>query len=321
MMNVLCFFLGLLVGIVLLSIIYKYSQAKWKAKYEMESTVFHLVEHSKDIIYYYEVKPEQKHRYTSPSVDDFLGEGTLHDLYTNPETPFDMIHPDDYEMMLKKVNGEVDYNQALLQRLRDKEGNYKWFEEHTTPIYENGELVAVQGIMRNIDEKVKMQQDLEYRIAHDTLTSIYNRSYFEQTVAKYNAHINTPIAVVLCDMDELKYINDHFGHKKGDQAIIDTAQFLHHYFDENAIVARVGGDEFGIILVNLAEETVQGICEKLPVELEKYNVQKGVQIKLSIGYAYHKSSVGMLDILYTEADENMYKNKRMKKEQLLIRGR
>src|SRR5690606_17391806 len=143
-----------------------------------------LVELSKDIIYYCEVKPEIKYRYVSPSVNKFMGPGIMEDSYKNPKITFERIHPDDYEILSKKISGDLDYSKPLIQRWKNEKGEYIWFEEYATPIYEKGDLIAVQGIIRNIDEKIKLQQDLEYRIVHDALTDIHNREFFEQTLKK-----------------------------------------------------------------------------------------------------------------------------------------
>ena len=317
-MMVICFSLGIVVGMIILLIYLKYEKVKWKEKFEHESRISQLVERSKDIIYYYELKPEYKHRYTSPSVEHFLGNGTLAALENDSNTPFDIIHPDDYEIMYKKVTGDIDYNKGIIQRLRDTEGNYKWFEEYTTPIYENGELIAVQGIMRNIDEKVKLEQDLEYRITHDVLTEIYNRDFFERMMEKYNKDFDTAVAIVLCDLDELKCLNDNYGHKKGDILIKESAQLLNQHFSENAIVSRVGGDEFAIILVNTEQTQVELLCNKLSKEISKYNVSsKDIEIKMSVGYAYSEHSIGEMEHLFTKADQHMYQNKRAKKQKQL----
>lgn len=311
------FALGMIIGMIILLVYMKYEKAKWKEVFKHESTIFQLVERSKDIIYYYEVKPAYKHRYTSPSVDNFLGKGTLVELENNPNTPFDIIHPDDYEIMYKKITGDIDYNKGIIQRLRDTEGNYKWFEEHTTPIYENGELIAVQGIMRNIDEKIKLEQDLQYRITHDVLTDVYNRDFFEQTMEKYDQDFDAAVAIVLCDLDELKHLNDNYGHKKGDLLIKESAQLLNQHFINNAIVSRVGGDEFAIILVNTEPVQVELLCRKLSEEISKYNVSsEDLEIKMSVGYAYSKHSLGEMERLFTEADQQMYRNKRAKKQLL-----
>lgn len=313
------FSLGIIVGTIILLILYiKYEKAKRKDKIKHENKIFQLVERSKDIIYYYELKPKYKHRYTSPSVEHFLGKGTLAALENNPNTPFDIIHPDDYEIMYKKTTGDIDYNKGIIQRLRDTEGNYKWFEEYATPIYENGELIAVQGIMRNIDEKVKLEQDLQYRITHDVLTDIYNRDFFERTMEKYDKDFDTTVAIILCDLDELKYLNDNYGHKKGDILIKESAQLLNQHFSENAIVSRIGGDEFAIILVNIEQAQVESLCKKLSEEITKYNVSsEDIEIKMSVGYAYSEHSIGEMEHLFTEADQHMYQDKRAKKQKQL----
>jgi diguanylate cyclase (GGDEF)-like protein/PAS domain S-box-containing protein len=319
-MGLIYFCLGLVVGIIALQMYMKYGKAKWKVRFENEKRIFQLVESSKDIIYYYEIKPESKHRYISPSIEHFLGEGILEEAYKNPNLPLELAHPDDYELLLKKIKGDLDYSQPLIQRWRDDKGNYRWFEEYTTPIFENGELIAIHGIIRNIDEKVKLQQDLEYRITHDALTNIYNREFFEQSMEKYNNHINTSVAIILCDLDELKYLNDNYGHKKGDFLIKESAKLLNQFFSENAIVARIGGDEFAIIIIDTDKVEVEHLCQKLSEEISEYNINsKDIKIKMSMGYAFSEHSIGKMENLFAEADKNMYQNKNAKKEQNLIK--
>ena len=98
------------------------------------------------------------------------------DAYRNPDICFRDVHPGDYEILRKKVMGEIDYSKSIIQRWKDKEGKYRWFEEYATPIYKNGVLVAIQGVMRNIDEKVELQEKLLYQLHHDRLTDIYNQN-------------------------------------------------------------------------------------------------------------------------------------------------
>lgn len=319
-MRLIYFSLCIIVGIMILQLYINYKKAKWKTKCENENRIFQLVERSKDIVYYFEVKPELKHRYTSPSVEYFLGKGILEELNNNPLTPYEIIHPDDYEIMSKKINGDIDFTKPIIQRLRDNQGNYKWFEEYSTPIYENGELIAVQGIMRNMDEKVKLQANLEYRITHDTMTDIYNRDFLEQNMDKYNEYIDTSVAIIICDLDELKYLNDNYGHKKGDILIKESAKLLNQYFSGNAVVSRVGGDEFAVIITNINQAQVEFLCENLFKEIREYNLNsKDIKIKMSMGYAFSKHSIGKMEDLFAEADKNMYQDKRTKKNQNLIK--
>lgn len=316
------FLAGFISASTLLLLHFKREKQKWKLQKIKESSIFHLVERSKDIIYYFDFYPVFKHRYTSPSVEYFLGKGMLERLYNNPDTPFEIIHPDDYNIMDNKAKGNLDYSKPIVQRLQGMDGQYKCFEEHATPIFENGKLIAIQGIMRNIDEKMALQQDLNYRISHDGLTDIYNRHYFDQMMEKYNESTNTTVGMVLCDLDELKYLNDHFGHRMGDTLIKEVAKLLNEYFEDDAVVARVGGDEFAIIIVNQDKAYIEEICQNLFAKIDQYNqTQDEFQMKLSIGFAFSESSIGQMEHLFADADARMYENKREKKEQLLIRNR
>ena len=102
-MNWIYFTFGFIIGIIILLAYLKYVKRNKKNSFLNERNIYDLLERSWDIIYYYELKPKYKHRYTTPSVDYFLGAGTLDMLDSNPDTPFEMIHPDDAAIMDKKV--------------------------------------------------------------------------------------------------------------------------------------------------------------------------------------------------------------------------
>lgn len=318
-MKLFYFSLGLIVGLIIYQIYIKYVQVKKKTKGDIENRIFQLVESAIDIIYYFEVKPDFKHVYISPSIEYFLGEGIMDDLYNDPNGILKRTHPEDLEVMTRKVSGDIDYSKGIVQRIKDNQGTYRWFEEYITPIYEDGELTAVQGFMRNIDDKVKLQQDLEHRIVHDTLTDIHNRYFFDKIMDKYNKYMNTSVAIILCDLDELKYVNDNFGHKKGDVLIQQSAKLLKQYFTKNAIVSRIGGDEFAIVMISTDKAQVESLCENLDEYISQYNTHnQAFNIKISIGYAFNEHSLGEMESIFTEAEKNMYQHKRSKKENNLI---
>jgi diguanylate cyclase (GGDEF)-like protein/PAS domain S-box-containing protein len=309
------FSLGIIMGMVISQLIQKYSKAKWKKQLEESNRILQLVESSQDIVYFFELKPEMKFKYVSPSIEKILGPNLVEKSYQNPLIPFDYIHPDDHAILHGKLHGTIDYNKPILQRWRDITGTYKWCEEFATPIYENGEKVALVGIIRDISEKINLQQELEYLGTHDTLTGIYNRNFFEEIMERYNKQIDTSIAIILCDVDELKYLNDNFGHVKGDDTLTEAAKLLNRFFVEKGTVARVGGDEFAIILNEVDKQLVELLCEMLTEEIEKYNSNnKNIQIEMSIGFAFSELSNGNMETLYAEADKNMYLNKKARKD-------
>lgn len=305
-----CF--GFIVALIIWWIIKGIIKVRWNKEKVYKQTIFDLVECSKDVIYHYEVKPDQKFLYVSPSIEKFLGKGVIEEEAKDPKAPFKRIHPDDHELLYKKINGEIDYNQKLVQRWKDNDGNYKWFEEYATPVYKNGEIIAIQGILRNIDEKVMLQQDLEYRINHDTLTDIYNREYFEAIFTKYNEEFNVPIAILLFDLDELKITNDNCGHRAGDALIKKTANILNEFSSDNVTVSRLGGDEFVILVANHTAKDAEQLERNI---LAKFKNDTS-NIKISVGYAFSANSIGQMPKLFTEADKKMYSNKNERKQLL-----
>jgi diguanylate cyclase (GGDEF)-like protein len=244
----------------------------------------------------------------------------LEEAYNDPSSPFERIHPDDFEILNEKIYIGIDYTKPVIQRWRNIEGDFLWFEEYATPIYEKEQLVAVQGIIRNIDERVRFIQDIEYQMSHDPLTNIHNRQFFDNIFAKSNLDFDTPVAMILCDLDELKYMNDTYGHKKGDELIKEAANLLKRIFSDIAVLARVGGNEFAILLIDRSKREVEFLCDLLKEEILLQNsLKKGPHISMSFGHAYRSHSKGNMDSLFMEADQKMFQDKRRRKEQKLVR--
>lgn len=285
---------------------------KRRLKKEM-SDLTYMLTNVKDIFYFGEVKPRLKYRYLSPTVNQ-LGSNTLKEQMENPEKIFDILHPDDHEKMHQKLKGELDFTVPSRFRLLDHKGKYIWFEEYATPIYKGGDLVAIQGVYRNIDEKIRLEERLFYELTHDVLTNTHNRTYFQTQMIHFNDVENISMGFVVCDLDELKVINDKFGHQKGDQLIIEAANVLMDTKLSEEIIARIGGDEFAILLPHVKEEEVEDFISLIYQNLYKYNQQKPLlNVKMSIGYAYVDSSIGNMENLFSEADYKMYASKRARK--------
>ncbi|WP_421383741.1 sensor domain-containing diguanylate cyclase [Bacillus salacetis] len=282
---------------------------------ENEKRIFQLVERSRDIIYYCETKPVLKFKYLSPSIDSLLGYGIQGRGMVDAEICREIIHPDDRTILEEKLSGALDYSQPIIQRWRDTEGNYKYFEEFATPIYKNGEMTAIQGVIRNIDEKVLLQEELVYKAHHDGLTGLYNRLYFENESSLLDESDDCPVALLLCDLDELKYYNDTHGHRTGDELIKETSKILKTLQNEQIIVSRIGGDEFAILIKDPERYHPEEMKTTIHQKIASYNrFSHNIKVMLSIGYASCPSSIGRMNELYTSADKNMYQEKRGKKK-------
>lgn len=294
---------------------------RFKRRMNYLNTIEHLVENSKDIIYYCEIKPVLKYRYISPSIETLLKPNLVEETMKNSSTAFDMVHPDDYHILVKKVAGELDFSKPIIQRWINAEGEYISFEEYATPIYRDGEMIALQGIIRNINDKVILQQQLEHKATHDCLTELPNRYFFETQADVFNQTEDVPVAIVICDVDELKYVNDTYGHKVGDQLIRQTAILLKEFIADDVIIARIGGDEFGLLLVDTNPQQVESMLDKLQAKITAYNNDPAAlfEINLSKGYAFSHSSIGQMKELFVIADNEMYKDKNKKRMNLFIK--
>ncbi|WP_456272261.1 sensor domain-containing diguanylate cyclase [Bacillus sp. AK031] len=302
---------GVAAGILLLK---SYDYIKNSSARENEKRIFQLVERSKDIIYYCETKPVLKFSYMSPSIDSILGTGVLKRLMKDARHSLELLHPDDMEVVSNKMSGQLDYSDPIIQRWRDAEGSYKYFEEYATPIYKNGEMIAIQGVIRNIDEKMRLQEELMYKAHHDSLSGLYNRGFFEKEADHLNEKEDMPAAILLCDLDELKYYNDYHGHKTGDELIKETSKIFRSLQNDNLIISRIGGDEFAVLIKDTNQHSPEEVKKIILQKIASYNrFSRTIKIMISIGFASSSSSIGKMNELYTSADKHMYEEKRKKK--------
>ena len=128
---------------------------------EQFNQLIKIFEKAKDIVFKYQIIPECKFTYISPSVNDILGyDAEAH--YLNPFISFEIIHPDDVEVQQSKVDKNSDFSKTFCARLKHKNGNYVWIEDYLMPTFDdNGELISIAGISRDITERKKMEEKLQ----------------------------------------------------------------------------------------------------------------------------------------------------------------
>jgi diguanylate cyclase (GGDEF)-like protein len=165
---------------------------------------------------------------------------------------------------------------------------------------------------------VKLQEKLRELSITDELTGLFNRRGFFPLVEqqlKLSNRQKRGIFMLCADLDELKKINDTFGHHEGDLALKETADILKESFREADIIARIGGDEFIVIPVGTTEASVEKITARLHEVLEIHNAERRGSYKLSISVGvafYNPDSPCSIDELLSRADKLMYDQKRLK---------
>ncbi len=206
------------------------------------------------------------------------------------------------------ANGEIQ----VFEYSYKVEGSEHYFEARLAPIG----TTEVVSIVRDITERKSHEEKLQYISFHDQLTGLYNRRYYENELKRLDNSREHPIAVISADLDGLKLINDTLGHSEGDKYLKTGAELLKGALRTSDILARVGGDEFAVVLPNTTLEVGQRMVERMRHQIEEYNRQKssGPPISMSIGLAVSESGEHSLEETYNKADAAMYEDKKQRRE-------
>ena len=185
----------------------------------------------------------------------------------------------------------------------------RWFvSTFGTIIDANDKVTGVQIATLDISERKKLEKDLTYSSSHDFLTGLYNRRYFEEQLIRLDREENLPLTIIMADLNGLKLINDSFGHRDGDRLLIGAARALLAGCRRDDTVARIGGDEFAVLLPladrSIAEEVVGKIVEHVKHEVTEKSV-----LSISFGHATKEKDDQDMDDVFMEAENQMYKQK------------
>lgn len=173
-------------------------------------------------------------------------------------------------------------------------------------IYDNEEFTGVLCVGNDITQRKRAEEKLAYLSLHDPLTGVNNRTYFEQKMKI----IQTPAGIIICDVDGLKLVNDTLGHDKGDQLLIAAAGVIKECFRGDDVVARIGGDEFAVLLSVSDTSLIERIIRRIREFVGKYNIKNpDVPLGISIGFATTGESTRNMNEIFKEADNNMYRDK------------
>ncbi|HEV7207985.1 MAG TPA: diguanylate cyclase [Mycobacteriales bacterium] len=192
-----------------------------------------------------------------PDDRDVLGVSTAQLADLGPERTSTMTHPEDLPHLRAALAGAAKLadGQVLQVRARGRhaDGSWRWLSRRFTPFRRDaaGAVVEVLGVLRDITDVVQAEEKLTHAALHDSLTGLPNRALLverlEAALAR-GARLGHEVAVLFCDLDGFKQVNDTAGHAAGDAVLIATAQRLRRAVRDEDTVARVGGDEFVVVL-------------------------------------------------------------------------
>ena len=163
-------------------------------------------------------------------------------------------------------------------------------------------------LLKEIEERKKTEEKIIYKSYHDELTGIYNRAFFNEKFVQLDREECLPLSIILADLNGLKITNDTSGHQTGDRLLIQISRILENVFRETDIIARIGGDEFVILLPNTSKDTTRDLCDRVK-EACLNCAPNPIKPSVALGYETKTDMSSDMDIIFKHAEDNMYEHK------------
>lgn len=177
-------------------------------------------------------------------------------------------------------------------------------------------------LQTTIAEINHLKDKLQHQATHDVLTGLYNRRFLEEQAEKvFTDFTNSPISILMIDIDHFKKVNDKFGHKTGDDVLQLLAKIMTEERDNNDIVCRYGGEEFLILLPHNSSEQGYQKAEHIRIQYEREVEARFPEAKensISIGLATSPNNGISFDAAYQAADKALYAAKHSGRNRTII---
>ena len=218
-----------------------------------------------------------------------------------------ILSKDEISELLRKTLNKGQKYFTFPHRL--KNGEIRIVDVYSSPIEYNAEKVLF-SIIFDVTKREEITRQNEYLAYHDHLTGVYNRRYFDEEFARRNCAEEYPLALILGDVNGLKFYNDTYGHLAGDLALKNIAQRIQMNLHCGDVLARISGDEFAVIISKTNDADVRqyidGLTRKLNYGLEN---DEEMSLTISFGYGIQRQKEDSLDTILKEAEAYMYNRK------------
>lgn len=279
------------------------SEARFRALIENSSDAIALLDREGTILY---AGPSTR-RILGYSEEEFVGKNA-----------YALIHPADLERTRKaldRLRGNPGGSVTSEYRFRHKDGTWRWVESVTTNLLHDPGVLAVVNNYRDITERRRRERRMRHQAEHDPLTDLPNRTLFGDRLVQSLARAHRSgraAAVVFGDLDRFKRVNDELGHAAGDRLLQAVAGRLKACLREDDTVGRMGGDEFTMILQDLAKPEDAALVARKILDAVARPVDLGgspLTVTTSLGISLYPRDGETPEILLSKADDALYRAK------------
>ncbi len=208
---------------------------------------------------------------------------------------------EEFETTIKCKNGDSKIVLWNIKKLTDSQNNKGGFI----------------NIGYDYTEKKDVEEKITHIAMHDSLTGLYNRTFFEEHLDLMFKERDLKVGLIILDIDGLKYVNDTLGHQQGDKIIISVTKIFNNTFRPSDIICRIGGDEFTVLLRNIDEQQIESVLQRLKTKVKEYNNNLKINkypLDVSFGYSIKDNKDKTAFQSFKEADDMLFENKILKKE-------
>ena len=237
-------------------------------------------------------------------------------LVNSKDLSFNDLIKEEYREMLWLEWGRILAQHSTFRSeyfITTASGESKWVLETGQGVYgRDGSVEAIEGIIIDISNLKKKEEEIQYINDHDHLTDLYNRQYFEKKLSDMNRKEYLPLSVLIADINGLHLINEAFGQYEGDLVITKSARIIQSCSRKKDITARIGGDEFGIIMPqtgNAEAHKLLDIIKEACVRYNENNRSKSPEINISMGYSTIEEELVLVEEMLKTANEYLRNRK------------
>ncbi len=253
--------------------------------------------------------------YVSAGVFDVLGY-TAAEFLADTGLARRIIHPEDRHLMVGLGETHEPFKAPITLRTVTRDGSVVWQLVRIAAIIDGDRIIGIEGMATDITTMKRAEAELNHQARSDPLTNLANRltfsEYAERSVARLVRHPGM-MGVLYLDLTGFKSINDTLGHGAGDRAIVTISERLNKVTRREDVVARIGGDEFAVLmpdLANIGEATAT--AQRIIAAIETPIDSDGQEIRISTGVGISVSTNGTVgqEEMIRQADTALYQAKR-----------